>query len=96
MVTCCWGLLMAKSLMWAAWLALLVRLVSAVLLAFLVSVVWTALQSCLDRVRLTQDDGVEGDHWIDISSLLNSAFSRRTATAGRSWPTSGNPLLTRV
>ena len=45
------GLRMAQLLMWAAWLALLVRLVSAVLLAFLASVVWTALQSFLDRVR---------------------------------------------
>ena len=42
---------MAQLLMWAAWLALLVRLVSAVLLAFLASVVWMALQFCLDRVR---------------------------------------------
>ena len=42
---------MAKSLMWAALLAQWVRLVSVVLLACLVSVVWMALRSCLARVR---------------------------------------------
>ena len=43
--------------MWAAWLALLVRLVSAVLLAFLASVVWTALRFCLGLVRLRRTTG---------------------------------------
>ena len=41
------------------------------------------------------DDGVEGDHWIDIS-VLNSASLRKTARVGRSLPTSGNPHVIRA
>ena len=33
------------------------------------------------------DDGKNGDHWIDISVVLNLVSTKRTVTAGRSLPT---------
>ena len=71
------------------------RLVSAVLLAFLVSVVWMALQRCAVLVPLRRTMASRGDTWIDISSAEFSFFKKD----GNGWQKLANlrqPAVTRA